>query len=127
MNHFSLILNVNNFFKKNVPKIAGFPATESWLRRNKCIDSNERHAKAITLINAYIEFLDWNPSNEYPEIMSMDQERLQELAGRAIRLCCIASVVAIASSVPVIGQQAANRLALLKEVGILLENVSNDK
>lgn len=97
------------------------------MRRNKCIDSNERHAKAITLINAYIEFLDWNPSNEYPEIMSMDRERLQELAGRALRLCCIASVVAIASSVPIIGQQAPNRLALLKEVGILLENVTCDK
>lgn len=106
---------------------AGFPATEAWLLRNKCIDSNERHAKAITLINAYMEFLEWNPQNEFPEIMSMDQERMQELAGRAIRMCCIASVVAIVSSVPVIGQQTANRLDLLKQVTILLENVSNDK
>lgn len=105
----------------------GFPATEAWLLRNKCIDNNERHAKAITLINAYMEFLDWNSENEYPEIMSMDRERLQELAGRALRLCCIASAVAIASSVPVIGQQTANRLALLNQVKILLENVSSDK
>lgn len=59
--------------------------------------------------------------------MSMDQERLQDIAGRALRLCCIASVVAIASSVPIVGQQTANRLALLKEVGILLENVSSDQ
>lgn len=101
--------------------------TEAWLRRNKCIDSNERHAKAITLVNAYMEFLDWNTENDYPEIMSMDKERLQELAGRALRLCSIASVVAIAASVPIIGQQAANRLALLKEVGILLESATNDK
>lgn len=74
-----------------------------------------------------MEFLDWNSENEYPEIMSMDRERLQELAGRALRLCCIASAVAIASSVPVIGQQTANRLALLNQVKILLENVSSDK
>lgn len=74
-----------------------------------------------------MEFLEWNPENEYPEIMSMDIERMQELAGRALRLCLIASTVAIASSVPVIGQQTANRLALLKQVQILLENVSNDK
>lgn len=74
-----------------------------------------------------MEFLDWNPENEYPEIMSMDQERIQELADRARRLCCIASVVAIASSVPVVGQQTANRLALLDQVKILLENVSSDK
>lgn len=105
----------------------GFPATDAWLLRNKCTDSNERHAKAITLINAYMEFLDWNTENEYPEIMSMDKERLQELAGRALKLCCIASVVAIASSVPIIGQQTANRIALHEQVAILLENVLNDK
>lgn len=91
------------------------------------MDSNERHAKAITLINAYMEFLDWNSENPYPETMSMDEERMRELAGRAIRLCCIASVVAIASSVPVIGQQTANRLDLLKQVQILLEHVQDNK
>lgn len=109
-------------------KTGGFPATKAWLLRNKCTDTaNDHHAKAITLINAYMEYLDWNPENEYPEIMSMDVERMQELAGRALRLCLIASTVAIVSSVPVIGQQTANRLALLKQVQILLENVSNDK
>lgn len=106
--------------------IGGFPATESWLRRNICTDSNERHAKALTLVNAYMEFLDWDPGYEYPEIMSMDQERLQEIAKRAVLLCCKASIVAIASSVPIIGQQKPNRLALLKEVEILLEN-TNEK
>lgn len=91
------------------------------------MDANERHAKAITLINAYMEFLDWNQENEYPEIMSMDRERMQELAGRANRLCCVASVVAIASSVPIIGQQTANRLGLLEQVQILMENVRDNK
>lgn len=105
----------------------GFPATENWLRRNKCVDSNDRHAKAITLINAYMEFLEWNPENEYPEIVSMDQQRIQALAGKALRTCCIASIVAIASSVPIIGQQTANRLGLLKQVDILMENVTSDK
>lgn len=74
-----------------------------------------------------MEFLEWKPENEYPEIMSMDEERMRELAGRAKKLCCIASVVAIASSVPIIGQQVQNRLSLLKQVEILLENVSSDK
>lgn len=91
------------------------------------MDSNDRHAKAITLINAYMEFLEWDPEHEYPEIMSMDEERMHALAGRALRLCCIASIVAIASSVPVIGQQTPNRLALLKQVEILLENVNSEK
>lgn len=105
----------------------GFPATESWLRRNKCIDANDRHAKAITVINAYMEFLNWDPQNEFPETMSMDEQRMQALAGRALRICCVASTVAIASSVPCIGQQTANRLALVKQIEILVENVSNDK
>lgn len=113
------------FFEKN---IGGFPATESWLLRNKCADdSNERQSKAITLINAYMEFIDWNPDNEYPEIMSMDRERMQSLVSRLTKLCSIASVVAIASSVPIIGQQTSNRLSLLKQVSILLENVSSEK
>lgn len=114
-----------NEFLKKYP--SGFPATEQWLLRNKCIDVNDRHAKAITLINAYMEFLDWNSENEYPEIMSMDVERMQELAASSIRLCCIASVVAIASSVPIIGQQTQNRLGLLKQVQILMENARDNK
>lgn len=104
----------------------GFPATEKWLRRNRCMDQNERHAKAITLINAYMEFLEWKPENEYPEIFFQDENRMRQLAGKALRLCCVASVVAIASSVPIISS-SKNRLSLLKQVEILFENVSNDK
>lgn len=74
-----------------------------------------------------MEFLEWKPENEYPEIISMDQQRIQALAGQALRTCYIASIVAIASSVPIIGQQTANRLALLKQVEILMENVTSDK
>lgn len=114
-----------NEFLKAYP--SGFPATENWLRRNKCVDANDRHAKAITLINAYMEFLDWDAANEYPETMSMDEQRMQALAGQALKTCCIASIVAIASSVPIVGQQTANRLGLLKQVQILMENVNSDK
>lgn len=105
----------------------GFPDTESWLDRNKCVDSNNRHAKAITLINAYMEFLDWNPENEFPEIVAMDKERILALAARALRLCICASTIAIASSVPIIGQQAPNRTALSHQIDVLLQNVNNDK
>lgn len=105
----------------------GFPATESWLSRNKCVDTNDRHAKAITLINAYMEFLDWNPENEFPEIIAMDQERILALASKALRLCICASTIAIASSVPVIGQQAANRTALSQQIDVLLQTINNNK
>lgn len=120
-----------DFFSRKIHFViyfaGGFPATESWLNRNKCVDSNDRHAKAITLINAYMEFLDWNPENEFPEIIAMDQERISALAARALRLCICASAVAIASSVPIIGQQAANRKALSHQIDVLLQSVNNNK
>lgn len=74
-----------------------------------------------------MEFFNWNPEHEYPEILSMDLERMQAFISRALRICCVASTIAIASSVPVVGQQTTNRLALLKQIEILMENVSNDK
>lgn len=115
-------------YNESFRSLGGFPATEAWLLRNKCPNSNdESHARAITLNNAYMEFLDWNPENEYPETMSMDQQRMQELAARAFRLCCIASVIAIASSVPIIEQQKNIRLELVKQISVLFENVSSDK
>lgn len=107
--------------------IGGFPATESWLKRNQCIDTNDRHAKAITLINAYMEFLDWNSENDLPEIIAMDQERIQAVAARALRLCVCASTMAIASSVPIIGQITDNRIALSHQIEILLQTINNNK
>lgn len=74
-----------------------------------------------------MEFLDWNPANEIPEILAMDKDRMLAFAGRALRLCICASTIAIASSVPVIGQQSANRTALVKQIDILLQNVNTDK
>lgn len=74
-----------------------------------------------------MEFLDWIPKHEYPEVMSIDHERMQELESRAFRLCCIASVIGIISSLPIIQQQTATRMALIKQVSILFEHISNDK
>lgn len=79
------------------------------------------------MINAYLEFLDWNPANEYPELMAMDQDRILALASRALRLCVCASTLAIASSVPIIGQHSSNRTELSKQIEILLQNVNNEQ
>lgn len=107
--------------------VDGFPATEAWLRRNKCVDANQRHAKAITIINAYMEFLDWNVENEFPETMAMDKDRMVALAARALRIGICASVLAVGANVPVIGQQAANKKSLKEQIDILLLNVKDNK
>lgn len=105
----------------------GFPATAAWLQRNKCENPNLHLAKTNTLINAYLEFFDWNPDHEYPEIMSMDQERISELATNALRLCCIASIMTITDRVPIICENTANRFEILNHAALFLEDVSNQE
>lgn len=107
--------------------LAGFPDTEAWLKRNKYADGADRNAKAITLINAYMEFMDWDSEKEYPETMAMDKDRMMAISGRALRVCISASVLAIASSFPIIGEQTANRKSLREQIDVLLQNVNNNK
>lgn len=87
-------------------------------KQNKCKD---------TIFNAYIELIDWNSGEEYPEMITMDQERVVNLQGRALRLCTCASVLAIATAAPVIGQSAETKKLLSKELGILLQNVNTNR
>lgn len=74
-----------------------------------------------------MEFFDWDSEKEYPEIMTMDKERMSAIVGRALRVCVSASVLAIASSAPIIGQQTANRKSLREQIDILLQNVNDNK
>lgn len=108
-------------------EIDGFPETELWLHRHVPDDKSEPHWQKTTILNAYLEFLDWNTDNEFPEILSMDQDRLLALAGRSLRLCICASTLAIASGVPIIGQNSENKTMLAQQIEIILQNVTNNK
>lgn len=107
--------------------VDGFPATENWLKRNQCGDLNQKNAKAITIVNAYLEFFNWNFDNEYPEIVAMVKDRIIALVQRAHRVCILTSIIAIASSLPIIGQNAENKRSLLQQIEILLQNFTDDK
>lgn len=74
-----------------------------------------------------MEFLDWDTKKEYPETMAMDKERMMAISGRALRACISAAVLAIASSVPIIGQQSANRKSLREQIDVLLQNINDNK
>lgn len=102
-----------------------YSATESWLLRNK--RTNDSQSTASILNSAYLELLEWDSKHKYPETMAVDQGRIQKLAAQALRLCCTASVLAIASRVPVIKQNINNRKTVLVQVTSLLRNVSNDR
>lgn len=65
----------------------GFPATESWLKRNltqngttsesaSCSTEQESQAQQRktkdTIFNSYMELLAWNPDNEFPEVSILE-------------------------------------------------------
>uniref|UniRef100_A0A0K8TRG9 Putative sok1 kinase belonging to the ste20/sps1/gc kinase family n=1 Tax=Tabanus bromius TaxID=304241 RepID=A0A0K8TRG9_TABBR len=105
----------------------GFPTTEDWLKRNQTHDINGVPCSPNeTIYNAYMELLDWNDEKEYPEILSLDAERIKKLSQRAKRLCACASVMAISSGAAIISQRTENRAALAQQVEILFQGVTNE-
>lgn len=106
----------------------GFPATECWLNRHKPADTTAiRNWIDATIINSYIELLDYNQDNEFPETIAMDKERVDKLAGESLRLCICASALFIASSLPIIGHNTEHKHTVKQQISILLQNVTNDK
>lgn len=114
-----------NFYKD------GFPATEAWLQRNKpqpAADSSTSNPSTdTTILNAYVELMDCNINHDYPELLKMDQERLGKLQQKVLRLCTCSSVIAVASGVPIIGQNQEIKTKLAKELEILLQNTNKEK
>lgn len=123
----------------------GFPETEKWLKRNKVPENtaqsesvatvpstngseNQQRRSKDTIFNAYLELIDWNTENEFPEMLEMDRDRVIGLQGRASRLCTCASTLAITcAAIPSIAQAADLRKNLAKELVILLQNCNNTK
>ncbi|XP_055585627.1 T-complex protein 11-like protein 1 isoform X2 [Uranotaenia lowii] len=118
----------------------GFPETEKWLKRNKVPEtgsadqeqaaaSNDQQRRSKdTIFNAYLELIDWNSENEFPEMLEMDRDRVIGLQGRASRLCSCASTLAITSAaIPLIAQSTDARKSLAKELVILVQNCNNTK
>lgn len=107
----------------------GFPNTERWLLRHKPTTSPTASAPKWvekSIINAFGELLDTD-HDEFPETVDMDRERIVALSERALRLSIVAAALNIASALPVIGGNVANRQTVKTEVTILLEDVKNDK
>lgn len=78
----------------------------------------------MAIVNAYMEFLDWNPKHEYPEVMSVDHERMQSLAAKAFRLCCIASVMETTTTVSIVRQRIETCSSFIRGISMLFENIS---
>ncbi|XP_037937284.1 T-complex protein 11-like protein 1 [Teleopsis dalmanni] len=106
----------------------GFPATENWLKRNRTLDDNNVPCTAEQAINnAYIDLVDWSEENKFPEVLSMDKDRLLKFTNRANRLCACASLIALSSALPIISQRTDNRVALAKQIEVLMQDVITEK
>ncbi|XP_055617620.1 T-complex protein 11-like protein 1 isoform X2 [Toxorhynchites rutilus septentrionalis] len=119
----------------------GFPETEKWLKRNQVPEiaadavgspnangSDQQRRSKDAIFNAYLELIDWNSENDFPEMLEMDRDRLIGLQGRASRLCTCASTLAITcAAVPSIAQAADLRKKIAKELIILVQNCNNTK
>lgn len=104
--------------------LVGFPATENWLKRN-CTSATCTAEQTIS--NAFVELMDWPESQEFPEVLSMDKERILKLGMRGKRLTVAASLISICSAVAIISQRSENRIALAKQIEILLQDVNSEK
>lgn len=113
-------------FKEYLDLVEVLPATEGWLKRNRLDNGGQDPQRVIkdTIFNSYLELIDWNPENTFPEIISMDRDRIFGLQSRSLRLCAAASVMAIVAGLPLISEF---RKQLAKQVEIILQNVTNTK
>lgn len=111
----------------------GFPETEKWLKRNKenVIEQTENlpMEQKITkiIVNAFTEIVDWNKENKFPEMLDMDKDRLITLQSRALRLCVCASTLAVVSGIPIISQNTENRKEFIKQIGVLVQSITEEK
>lgn len=106
----------------------GFPCTDSWLRRNQVqTQTGALLSPDQTIYNAYMELMNWSDAEKFPEVLSVDKDRILKLGQRAKRLCACASLISICSAVPIISQRTTNRNTLAKQIEILLQSVTNEK
>lgn len=114
-------------FKEYLDLVEVLPATEGWLKRNQVPSNGTQDPQRVskdTIFNAYLELIDWNPENTFPEIISMDRDRIFGLQSRSLRLSVAASVMAIVAGLPVISEF---RKQLADQVVVILQNVENNK
>lgn len=98
------------------------------MKRNRTHDANGTSVTADqTIWNAYMELMDWPENVDFPEVLSIDKDRVHKLGQRAKRLCLSSSLIAICTAVPIISQRSENRIELAKQIEILLQGVTNEK
>lgn len=77
-----------------------------------------------TISNAYLELIDWNAQNDFPELLDMDEVRIRSLQTRALQLCTCVSTMAIASGVPTFSQNPNLKKSFANDLKIITQNLT---
>ncbi|CAK1542558.1 unnamed protein product [Leptosia nina] len=112
----------------------GLQHTREWLQRHidrtglstPVSDPNIiRNVTAQTLARAYLELLEWDDSNNYPETLTLDKPRFVELGMQVYRLICVASLLLVS---PSCGNDpnAQHKQRLKEKIDIIIDNASNN-
>ncbi|VVD00337.1 T-complex protein 11-like protein 1 [Leptidea sinapis] len=112
----------------------GLQHTRAWLQRHidktglglPITDPNIiRNVTAQTLAKAYLELLEWDNSNTYPETVTLDKPRFTELGLQVYKLICVASLLLISPS-SANDPNSTHKKQLKEKIDIILDNTSND-
>lgn len=79
-----------------------------------------------TITNAYLELIDWDEANDFPELLEMDMQRLKALQSRALRLSACVSTMAVASGVPTFAQNPNLKKALSQNLAIITDGLKTE-
>ncbi|XP_064074533.1 T-complex protein 11-like protein 1 isoform X1 [Vanessa tameamea] len=112
----------------------GLQYTKEWLLRHTdksglslpVTDPNIiRNVTAQTLAKAYLELLEWDESQNYPETVTLDKPRFTELGIQVYRLICVASLLLVSPSCGGDSQEQ-HKQSLKEKLFIILDTTSND-
>nr|CAG4643909.1 EOG090X04Z9 [Lepidurus arcticus] len=103
----------------------GLHNTKLWLARHVAQDK----APLKVLADAYLELLEWNPENPFPETLAVDELRFQDLQKKYFNLHILGSVLLVAFSTVATGLQQVTefRTQFKQHIEIILGDIYSNQ
>lgn len=87
-----------------------------------------RNVTASTLAEAYVELLEWDINNQFPETLIIDEARLKDLQERLNKIIIIGAIMLVTSSTVGSSVQNTTFKDFLKEhLTVLLQSTNTEK
>ncbi|XP_044734759.1 T-complex protein 11-like protein 1 [Chrysoperla carnea] len=113
----------------------GLENTRAWLSRHFTPPTEDyntpdrmlkvKNLTTVILNKAYMELINWDGNNVFPETLSLDEERLYEIQQRISRLSIIGAILLISSTCsPVLQSDTVFKEESKKQISEILQHVS---